>query len=387
MKRLLRFSALPLLLLLTVPSVTVTGCDRLPFIKQQSADEKLIQELREMAEYNLYDDRVDQKWYSMGASAVPKLLPLLQEKDPQVQAYAAYILGEIGEPAHSAAPHLMSLLKDPENNRAQAQAAKTLGKMGKAAQPAIDMMIKDYQSPDNAVSFNAAHVLGLMAPATQSSISTLLDIGASGALSAIGEPAIPDLLKALKNPKHRSTAFNALKLMGKTAKSTAPEILPYLKDANPQVRVAAASALASMGEASAQILPVLMAALKDTDHAVQRGAVEDLGKMNQAAKPAIPALLVILKDPNPRLDSWLRTEAANALGRMGEIEILLAALKDKNPLVRWRAAHALGKMGQDGKVAKPALEEALKDSDKFVQRQAKEALKRLNYSNHYNAEF
>ena len=93
------FQILPILLLTMVPVVGLVGCDypwgtasqRTPFIVQQSTDDKLIQQLRDDSQLNLYDEQLVQQFRSMGQAIIPKLLPLLQDRDAKVRSHTAYI--------------------------------------------------------------------------------------------------------------------------------------------------------------------------------------------------------------------------------------------------------------------------------------------------------
>ncbi|MDJ0820046.1 MAG: HEAT repeat domain-containing protein [Desulfobacterales bacterium] len=60
------------------------------------------------------------------------------------------------------------------------------------------------------------------------------------------------------------------------------------------------------------------------------------------------------------------------------IELLTRDLKDEDPNVRVKAAHALLKMGPDAEEAIPTLIEALEDEDEYVRWYAAETLERLN---------
>ena len=381
-----------------VPVVGLVGCDypwgtasqRTPFIVQQSTDDKLIQQLRDDSQLNLYDEQLVQQFRSMGQAIIPKLLPLLQDRDAKVRSHTAYILGEMGKPAHVTVSNLIPLLKDSDE-QVRWDTATALGKMGGAAQPAVDLLTKALQDPNEEVRRSATYALELMGTTAKSAIPALIaafkrpdeQFSTSTALSQMGQPAIAALSQALRDPDLaiRSGALSALGRMGHAAKSTAPQILPHLKASSSKIQVQAAWALQLMGEEPAPLLPVLMTALKDSQEEIRLLAIETLGRMGKAAKPAVPLLVAILKDPNPRLDSLVRTKAAEALGQLGETQTLIAALQDQKPYVRWRAAYVLGRMGTAAKPAIPALTIALQDSDELVQRETKSALKRLNQQN------
>jgi HEAT repeat protein len=87
-------------------------------------------------------------------------------------------------------------------------------------------------------------------------------------------------------------------------------------------------------------------------------------------------LLVALRDLN---DSWLRREAAAALGSIGDpsaVSYLTISLIDSSSQVRQAAAAALGKIG-DPRAVHP-LVDALDDREANVRQAAAEALGKLD---------
>jgi len=75
---------------------------------------------------------------------------------------------------------------------------------------------------------------------------------------------------------------------------------------------------------------------------------------------------------------FVRWKAAEALGRIGDkraVEPLIHALKDEDWYVRWKAAEALGRIG-DKRAVEPLIQ-ALKDEDSDVRREAAEALGKI----------
>ena len=104
--------------------------------------------------------------------------------------------------------------------------------------------------------------------------------------------------------------------------------------------------------------------------------VEKLTKLSEMqAEKDVDGLIKVLKDR----DKLVRARAAIALEIIGDPragEPLIQGLKDKNELVRARAASALGQIG-DTQAVEP-LTEALGDQDALVQGAAKRALEMLS---------
>ena len=134
---------------------------------------------------------------------------------------------------------------------------------------------------------------------------------------------------------------------------------------------------AELGEKET-VIDKLIQQLSDSDDWVRRNAAEALGKLGNASETVIEALLNALSDRN----NEVRRLAAGALGKLGNasetvIEALLNALSDRNNEVRRLAAGALGKLGNASETVIEALLNALSDSDYGVRQNAAEALGKL----------
>jgi hypothetical protein len=186
------------------------------------------------------------------------------------------------------------------------------------------------------------------------------------ALKKIGNAqAVESLIQALKDKNAREAAANALEEIGEPAVES---LVQALKDKNGDVRRCAVDILVKIRVPAG----VLIAAQKNTDEYVREKATVALKKMKT---PAIERLLRDLKDK----DYIVRYTAAQALGKIGDaraVEALCCALKDEeDSLVRWYEVIALGDM-RDAAAVK-ALNRALKDEDYQVGEAAAEALKKI----------
>jgi hypothetical protein len=91
-------------------------------------------------------------------------------------------------------------------------------------------------------------------------------------------------------------------------------------------------------------IPGLLKAIEDSDSYVRSSAAEALGKLGSEA--AIPALLKAIEHS----DSDVRRRAADALGQLGSeaaIPALLKAIEDSDFDVRWSAAYALDTLAKN----------------------------------------
>ena len=248
-------------------------------------------------------------------------------------------------------------LPDAEDRK---HAAETLGHLGSAAKDAVPHLVELLKDPEETVRAAAADAF---------------KIGPSAAV------VVPRLAELLRNPIAgvRGAAADALGKIGPAAKDAVPHLVELLKDPSEDVRRAAADALGEIGPAAKDAVPLLVELLKDRDVAVRRAAADALGKIGSAAKDAVPLLVELLKDR----DVAVRRAAADALGKIGSaakdaVPLLVELLKDRGEDVRQAAADALGEIGSAAKDAVPLLVELLKEGDVAVRRAAVGALGKID---------
>ncbi len=223
-------------------------------------------------------------------------------------------------------------------------------------------------------------------------------------LLKIGEPAVPYLIKALKNddPGIRG---GAARLLGEIEAEEA--VIPLgelLGDPKTWVTRSAVFSLGKIGSPAA--LPLLKKALGHFDPKVQEAALIGLDELqDQSVMPEIAALMVSSNDQYIRWQAMLVLQSMkegseitallavlndpkatgesrrNAAAILGELKVasavpdLLKAVDAKDAGLRWRAIEALGKIG--AQQARPAIEAKLADPDRDVQMFAIGALGRL----------
>ena len=126
---------------------------------------------------------------------------------------------------------------------------------------------------------------------------------AASAMSGIGEPAFPFLVKAAAstNVTIHFNGIQGLQTLANTTEKVVSPLMALLKDANPQLRRAAAFALRHTSFKKEQVVASLAAVLSDADSEVQQCAVNSLLKLRAVAKPAIPQLLALMNTTNASL--------------------------------------------------------------------------------------
>ncbi len=312
--------------------------------------------------------------------------------DPQAVTFAAWALGAIGPAARDAVPDLIKALKSEQNTQRKGWTfqpygyiAWALGRIGmneQQAAEAVPALAKLLTGKDGGAPANAAWALSRVGKAAQPALPELLKVPgrkdvqyagffAAQALSHIGAPAVPGLVKALAggDPHIRAAAARALGWIGPDAKEAAPALIETLgKNPAVPVRVAAAAALVGIAPESAAAHKALAGALADDHYGVRIGAAEALGQCGPAAATTITALEKAFEDKRVEV----RRAAALALGRIGKAALpaLTRALSDKDTSVRKYCARAIGNIGKDAGTAASALAGALVDKDAEVRREA-----------------
>jgi HEAT repeat protein len=232
------------------------------------------------------------------------------------------------------------------------------------------------------------------------------------ALVHIGEPAIPSLVRLLKESTPpgfgtwNSPQEAAVYCLGQLGAKAATAVTGVLKETDASVRVRACRVLGAIGPAAKGAALKLADLVKDKDATIREAAATALGNIGPEAKAAIPNLLNLAKGS----DLSLRIVSMRALVQIGPdaktiVPICALALKEKNNNLRlsalellWRAdpkhkdllpnvqelikdastrgsaLGLLGRMGPAAEKAVPAVVELLKDTNEYVRRQAADAL-------------
>jgi len=187
----------------------------------------------------------------------------------------------------------------------------------------------------------------------RSRIRSLLQSGRYDEIISIGEPAVPDLITALKDKylDVRERAAGAIGKIGVNDKQFEMIVRKLKEGETKEEREGAAMALGELKNVKA--VPDLIAALKDKNSDVQWRAAEALEKIGFEKVPEEKRMEV-------KVLALLILEKTNDAAAIGEpaVPYLITALKDENRYVRYEAAEALEKI--IGKlIEKGEFEEAL----------------------------
>ncbi len=153
-------------------------------------------------------------------------------------------------------------------------------------------------------------------------------------------------------------------------------LLQSLAASDLTTRRAAAETLARWGPDAVPAAVALTAACRDPDEQVRDWVVAALEELPPPPPTEAAALAELLSQENLDVAFW----AATLLGRMGSsaalaVSALVTTLSNHpEPIVRHRAAWALGQMGHSARAALPQLEAAAASSDTRLNRFATASL-------------
>ena len=262
---------------------------------------------------------------SFGELAVPALIDLLQDPDPDYHWSAADVLGDIGPAAEAAVPALARALEDSDED-VRSAAASALGNIGPAAEAAVPALARALEDPDDDVRSAVASTLGSIGPAAGAAVPALIgalddsDVyvrsyaaAALGELGPVAQAAIPALLRVLRDgaPETRGDAAQALGRIGVASEAVVAGLIDALDDPGGWVHYSASDGLRVLGP---EAIPAIIGALSDPDPGIRRLAADSLRAYGPEARAAIPALEALLEDPY----ASVRAMAEWALGEIKE---------------------------------------------------------------------
>jgi HEAT repeat protein len=310
---------------------------------------------------------------------------------PDKRQHAAFAIMLFGDRAALAVPDLVAALDDPDENvRDYAIGALAgLGGLASKAVPALVARLGDDR-------FNGGGW-------------DLLHYFVFEALVAIGEPAVPELIRALdsKDEDVRWRAAEALRMIGPDARRASEALAKHLDDPNETVALTCSKTLRAIGPEAKATIPTLSALLWKTDIVLKdepempnprfQSLVSTLAALGADPDPVLirefendrPSrfiALLLTAEYGPRakflatqverllddLDEDIRAEAADTLCKIDPpggvvINRSVAALSSPDPKLRLEAVSFLSGIGPQ---AMPALTRALKDPNREVREQA-----------------
>ena len=320
----------------------------------------------------------------IGEASLPALYKALRDPNAKTRERTAYVLylyaGRYPVEAKKALPALRQALKDDDES-VRYCAAHAIANLGANAESALPELIQGLQGKDYQTQLACVTALEKMGEtaklATKALGAALSDKGfyvrwyAAKALVNIGphgKTAIPSLIEATvaKDPDIRALAAEALGRMTPESKAAYPFLVKLLEDESTLVRTKVVAALGFMGP---DAVPLLLAAMEDKERNVRLEA----GKALARIKPPVQEFKKLLQGP------W-GEEVLHVLGQIGPaaVPLLIDAMEDKEWSVRFGATRQLGELGKESASAIPRLLRLTKDEDRFLRKNAAQAIWKIN---------
>ncbi len=299
------------------------------------------------------------------AEAMIYLRKSLSDPSPTVRYYACLTLGETGEP--SVIADIAPYFDDPDADVREA-VSEACARMPDAARPVLFRYLKQGKPVEKITAATAVRKARYR-PALPILLDVLRDpsrevkVSAVAALMTLSDPdSVEGLVNGLGDPDIRWLCVMALRQFGDK------NLQPLLRRTNdPELDYWKQYVLEGMGD---RVLEGCLDALSTAQDVGTRIATICTMRQIKDAR-AIGPLIRLMSDEK------LGYVAGFVLSQMGEmaVEPLLLTLQDENPLLRSRAAMALGEIGL-ARVMRP-LRELLNDRNDQVRQSAERAIEKI----------
>ena len=275
------------------------------------------------------------------AEAVPVLIRLLDERgetaDESTELWALKALARFGPVAESAAPMLVEILNDEsEDEFPRIAAIETLGRIGPQRAevlPALIGVIRlvlqsevEEHSPELQRAVAAVEMLELFGGNAASAVPVLIQAARSksmllrrsaahtlGMIGPAADPAIPTLVDLLLFDESEEVRDLAARALGRIGSASEPPLVQLLSDQDIGVRVRAAQAFGEMTAVEPASQEALQSAAEGDDASVAVAALTALWKTTGQGELAIPGALRLIAHP----DREVRVRAAELLESLG----------------------------------------------------------------------
>jgi HEAT repeat protein len=259
-----------------------------------------IKEIRAPSDPDEYIDATNEiKSAGLANAAAPRVLPLLDDENPEVRGESAHALAQIGADGSLIIPKLMEKRFDPDPDVRQS-VLLALGEARPTSDALIDALMEETRENDPHIRLIAASALGRMGPRAKRARPI----------------ALPILIQALDNPRTKNSAAYVLGDIGPEAQEAIPKLRRMAIEDSEFCRINAARALWKIGDTDF-VITTLIDLLKFSEAYGRCQAAKLLGEIGPPAELAIPDLEEILDNPpkkNPELKVTLPPSSSPATG-------------------------------------------------------------------------
>jgi HEAT repeat protein len=361
--------------------------------------EKMPAILAQFVDESDFDRHLGDATEAMGLADLPILKIALQHDEPRIRLFAMLQFKKDRD-ASPLLPALLAILKGETDNQLRHQALQCLRALGSKAEPAIPMLIRSLDI--DAERSVAAEVLSKIGKPAFPTLRRILDKGPPSARVALlrslqpeWDEALPILLRSLKDGdvETRRAAAEGLYFFSLDLGQHIPELRAGLKDHDPAVRELLQTALSCIRPRTDEVVHLHAQGILDPHEGVRKSCVGSFHDYRESSRAAADGVfLTALRDRRAEV----RILAARMLHLRSPtnrhaVQGLCDALNDREPPVRWKAAHSLGSLGPEARriqlasgssmvdIVVTALQARLQDHDPVVRLCAAIALCRVGY--------
>lgn len=308
----------------------------------KDAIEELVNVVK-MNDYRIPPQTVVQALGRMGPDAVDPLLDLLRNPASQARGFVQTALATIGPDGIG---KMAPALADRDVFVRRTVFAAIAG-FGPAAKQALPQLMEALKESDATLRQLAIRIIGQIGPAADKAVPVLLEI-----------------VKNTTQPENtRALAALALAQIGPGARPALDELSKLLKDSSLAVRFRAAEAVLRAGGNRADAIPAMLDLLLLGKSVPGVSVQEALSALLAAEVPPSDVVRALGESLRATAETGFRQQVAIGLQQWPASTAFLPILdflaKDKDSMVRYHAACALARFGQDRKHAAAALGKVL----------------------------
>lgn len=322
-------------------------------IKQALASEKWVMRRAVVEALGVHSEPVSEEIAGVVCEIVAK------DKNYQVRAMAAQILGKIGKGSEKAMQALAAAAKNDKVNEVRLNAIRALGLIRvHAALPVLIELAGEIDKKEIVESVNTA--IDAIGPASEKEIAWIKEKLAWQATGLAGAP--------FKNNWIVAAAMRVIANTGESAKTMIPLAIRMSEGCMEEVCAQANAFLARAGIADESAVPELVAFLAAREEKVRLHVLEMLAKMGAHAQKALPHIIrcCIGKEPGSKIyEQVVKTIDAIGPASLEQCQEILSLAVYQSYAVKIPALHALGKMGKAAQSAVPVLLAQFKDAALF----------------------
>ncbi len=318
-------------------------------------------------------------------AVIPALLTAMKNPGAKARSAAAAAAARMGGGNRKVREALGAMTTD-NDSKVRLQAMTELCSIRPITKECVAALVAALVGKDPSISRRAAPVLAKAGPGLWPFRATLLaemdnsrksPIARRALIEGLGgmgqvDAEIATALAEAIGDRDANTAKSAGYALGKFREKLWPHRAPVMamlakRGLRSSARMPLIAALGRMGRSDDDLTAAMARLTRDKDSSVAIAAVEAIAGFGKGAAAALPALAALARNP----DIDVRRIAIQSFGKIGVadkrvVQVLVGAIRDREPLVTIAACHSLSQLGTDCATALPSLNVIAKDASKHI---------------------